>query len=267
MPHDHEALRALCVDIAREAGDFAHRSRVGLGPGARAAHDTKSSVVDPVTEFDRATEDLVVRRLRSERPDDSIVGEEGSDHAGSSEFTWHIDPIDGTVNFVYDLPLWCTSIGVLRNGEPIAGAVYAPVVGDLYSAAAGAGAFVNDIPIRVSGAEDVATSLVATGFSYHVGPHREHQARRIARVLPRVRDIRRSGSAAIDLASVASGRVDGYFEEFISSWDIAAGVLLVREAGGTVTAFDGSPLDVSTPAGVIATTPALHGAVLDPMTG
>ncbi len=254
----HDALRRLCVDIAREAGDFAHRSRVGLGPGARVAHDTKSSAVDPVTEFDRATEELVVDRLLAERPDDSIVGEEGSNRTGSSELTWHIDPIDGTVNFVYDLPLWCTSIGVVRDGRPIAGAVYAPVVGDMYSAAAGVGAFVGDAPITVSGATDLATSLMATGFSYHVGSHRALQSARIARVLPRVRDIRRSGSAALDLAAVAAGRVDGYFEEFINSWDVVAGVLLVLEAGGSITAFDGSELDVTAPAGVVTAAPALH---------
>lgn len=261
MPTDDD-LRLLCIDIAREAGDFAHRARIGLGPGAHADHDTKSSAVDPVTEFDQQTEALVVERLRRERPDDSIVGEEGSNHVGSSDLTWHVDPIDGTVNFVYDLPLWCTSIGVLRDGEPVAGAIHAPVTGDLYSASRGGGAWVGDRPIRVSGADESATSLVATGFSYHVGDHREHQARRIARVLPRVRDIRRSGSAAIDLASVAAGRVDAYFEEFINSWDVAAGVLLVREAGGSITAFDGDVLDVTAPAGVVASTPALHAELV-----
>ncbi len=254
-------LRRLCVDIAGEAGDFAHRSRVELGPGARVAHDTKSSEVDPVTVFDQQTEELVVTRLRTERPDDSIVGEEGSNHAGTSDLTWHVDPIDGTVNFVYDLPQWCTSIGVLRAGEPVAAAIYAPVIGDLYSASLGGGAFVGDRAITVSDADDLATSLAATGFSYHLDAHRAVQAQRIARVLPQVRDIRRSGSAALDLATVAAGRVDAYFEEFINSWDVAAGVLLVTEAGGIVTRFDGDPLDVTAPAGVVAANPRLHRRV------
>lgn len=259
----NESLRQRCIDIAREAGDFAHRSRLSLGPGARAAHATKSSAVDPVTEFDEATEALVYERLRAERPDDSIVGEEGSNHQGSTDLTWHIDPIDGTVNFVYDLPMWATSVGVLRDGEPIAGAIYVPVVGDMYSAAAGRGAFVDDDPITVSNAVDSDTALVATGFSYHVGRERQVQADRIARVLPAVRDIRRSGSAAVDLAAVAAGRVDAYFEAHINSWDIAAGVVIVREAGGVVTSFDGSVLDVTSPAGLVAANPGLHRSVTE----
>jgi myo-inositol-1(or 4)-monophosphatase len=260
-----DELRALCDDIAREAGSFAHRARRELGPGARAAHETKSSAVDPVTEFDRATEALVLERLRQARPDDSIVGEEGANHRGSSAYEWHIDPIDGTVNFVYDLPGWCTSVAVLHDGEPVAGAVYAPVVDELYSAGRGLGTTVNGTRVSVSGATELATSLAATGFSYHLDAHRLTQARRIARVLPTVRDIRRQGSAALDLAYVASGRVDLYFEEFVKSWDVAAGVLLVDEAGGTVTAFDGSVIDVTAPAGVAAASPALHAAVVEGM--
>lgn len=263
MPSDSaprpSELRTLCGEIARHAGSFALEQRRGLGPGSRAAHDTKSSDVDPVTEFDRATEQIVVDRLRAERPDDSIIGEEGTDHQGNSGDEWHIDPIDGTVNFVYDLPGWCTSVAVLRDGAPIAGAIYAPVVDELYTAAVGEGVTLNGEPVTVSGSTDLATSLPATGFSYHLGEHRREQAERIARILPRVRDIRRQGSAALDLAYVASGRVDAYFEQFIHSWDVAAGVLLVTEAGGTVTAFDGTELDVAAPAGVVAATPALHG--------
>lgn len=259
-------LRRLCENIAHEAGSFAHRARRELGPGARAAHDTKSSAVDPVTEFDRATEALVVERIRQARPDDSIVGEEGANHRGTSGYEWHVDPIDGTVNFVYDLPGWCTSVAVLHQGRPVAGAIHAPVVDELYSAATGRGATVNGVQIGVSDAVTLATSLAATGFSYHLDGHRVRQAERIAAFLPTVRDIRRLGSAALDLAYVASGRVDSYFEEFIRSWDVAAGVLIVAEAGGIVTAFDGSALEVTAPAGVIAATPALHGQVLAAIT-
>ena len=257
-----ETLRLLAVDIAGEAAAHADRARQGLGPGRRVPHDTKSSAVDPVTQFDRDTESLVVERLRSERPDDSIVGEEGANHRGSNDLEWHIDPIDGTVNYVYDLPGWCTSIAVLRDGEPVAAAISAPRLGDrttaMFSAAAGLGVWIGDEPIAVSDSTDLATSLVATGFSYHLDAHRSRQARRIARVLPHVRDIRRMGSAALDLAFVAAGRLDAYFEEFLSSWDVAAGVLMVREAGGVVTAFDGGPLDVRNPAGVLAAPPSLH---------
>jgi myo-inositol-1(or 4)-monophosphatase len=258
-----ESLRALCASIADDAGRFALQARRGLGAGRRVAHETKSSEIDPVTEFDRSTEALVVKRLRSERPADSIVGEEGANHRGDSGFEWQVDPIDGTVNFVYDLPAWCTSIAVLFAGQPVAGAIYAPVVDELYSAGLGCGATINGEPISASPATDLATSLVATGFSYHLDEHRTQQADRLARVLPHVRDIRRSGSAALDLAYVASGRVDSYFEEFLMSWDVAAGAIVVREAGGTVTAFDGSVLDVRAPLGVVAAGQALHQPVLE----
>ena len=232
-------LRELSEGIARDAGSFAHAARRSLGAGTRAVHDTKSSDVDPVTEFDRATEAMIVERLRERRPDDAIVGEEGASHSGTSGFEWHIDPIDGTVNFVYDLPGWCTSIGVLHDGVPVAAAVFAPVVGELFSAGLGQGTTVNGESVFASAATDMATSLAATGFSYHLGEHRIVQAERIARLLPQLRDIRRLGSAALDLSYVAAGRVDSYFEEFLHSWDVAAGVLLVTEAGGELADFWG----------------------------
>ena len=259
---DVASLRTLCEQLARAAGTHALDARRTLGPGVRAAHDTKSSDVDPVTEFDRSTEALVVDALRAARPDDAIVGEEGANVVGTSGLEWHIDPIDGTVNFVYDLPCWCSSVAVLRDGIPIAGAVYGPVVDELYSAGLGLGTTVNGQAVSVSGHDVLATGLVATGFSYHLDEHRAVQAQRIARVLPEVRDIRRSGSAALDLAYTASGRLDAYFEEFISSWDIAAGVLLVTEAGGVVSSFDGTPCDVTSPAGVVAATPQLRSTLL-----
>ncbi len=255
-------LRELCGALARRAGAFAHESRQQLGAGARVAHTSKSSAVDPVTEFDRAAEAMIVERLRRDRPHDAIVGEEGANDQGSSSYEWHIDPIDGTVNYVYDLPGWCTSVAVLHQGEPVAAAVYAPVVDELYSAGKGLGVSVNDAPIEVSGASDLSMSLAATGFSYQLGEQRTRQARRLAELLPLVRDIRRQGSAALDLAYVASGRVDLYYEQFLNSWDIAAGVLLVTEAGGVVSAFDGSPLQVDSPAGVVACSPGLQSALL-----
>ena len=258
---DIAMLRGLCVDIAKEAGEFALEARRNLGPGTRAAHDTKSSAVDPVTEFDRATESLVVERLRELRPADSIVGEEGANHSGDSGLEWHIDPIDGTVNYVYDLPGWCTSIAVLEDGQPVAAAIYAPVVGEMYSAGLGCGATINGVAISTSTASRLSTSLAATGFSYHLDERRVEQAGRIARLLPQVRDIRRQGSAALDLAYVASGRVDSYFEEYLMSWDVAAGALVVTEAGGVVTAFDGSTLGVRNPQGVLASGKALHAAM------
>lgn len=261
-----DELRSLCVEIAQRAAAHARQARLGLGAGRRADHDTKSSAVDPVTEFDRQTEQVVVEHLGRLRPDDAIVGEEGTDRAGTSGLAWHVDPIDGTVNYVYDLPMWCTSIGVVRDATPVAGAICAPMLGETFSAAKGAGAFLTtadgaEQPIHASTHDELSTSLITTGFSYHLDDRREQQAQRIAALLPRVRDIRRTGSAALDLAFVAAGRVDAYFEQFINSWDVAAGVLIVTEAGGTVTAFDGAPLDVLAPSGVLAAGSALHPVV------
>jgi myo-inositol-1(or 4)-monophosphatase len=177
-----------------------------------------------------------------------IVGEEGAGHAGSSGLEWHVDPIDGTVNFVYDLPTWCTSVAVVDERGPLAGAVYVPVTDELFSAARGAGATRNGTPIRCSSASDLAVSLIGTGFSYSPAT-RERQAHRLAALIPLVRDVRRYGSAALDLCMVACGRLDAYYEEHLNSWDLAAGVLIASEAGAVTSNFaDG----VAEPAATVA---------------
>ncbi|WP_420450468.1 inositol monophosphatase family protein [Ilumatobacter sp.] len=259
-------LRGICEQVAHAAGSHAAAARRRLGPGTRASHDTKSSDVDPVTEFDRETEELVVRRIRELRPHDSIVGEEGADHRGTSGDEWHVDPIDGTVNFVYDLPGWCTSIAVLRDGVVVAGAIYAPAVDEVTSAGIGLGTTVDGVAVRVSAASELATSLAATGFAYELD-RRRRQGERLGGVMGQVRDVRREGSAALDLAHVAAGRVDTYFEEGLNSWDAAAGVLAVTEAGGVVTTFAGTSLDVRRPHGLVAAGPTLHPAVLEMLGG
>jgi myo-inositol-1(or 4)-monophosphatase len=257
-PDSSEDLRALAADLATRAGALALGGRRRLGVGLPIAHDTKSTPSDPVTEFDRAAEALIVDTLRSRRPDDSIVGEEGAGHAGSSGLEWHVDPIDGTVNFVYDLPAWCTSVAVVDERGPLAGAVYVPVTDELFSAARGAGATRNGTPIRCSSASDLAVSLIGTGFSYSPAT-RERQAHRLAALIPLVRDVRRYGSAALDLCMVACGRLDAYYEEHLNSWDLAAGVLIASEAGAVTSNFaDG----VAEPAATVAAAPAIHEALL-----
>ncbi len=251
-------LRALASDLATRAGALALEGRRGLGVGQPVAHDTKSTPTDPVTEFDRAAEVLIVTTLRRARPDDSIVGEEGADHAGTSGFEWHIDPIDGTANFVYDLPAWCTSVAVVDDNGPLAGAVYVPVTDELFSAARGEGASRNGSPIRCSTASDLAMALVGTGFSYSPAV-REVQARRLTELLPQVRDLRRYGSAALDLCMVACGRLDAYFEEHLNSWDLAAGVLIASEAGATTSNFGSGPAGTDA---TVAAAPGLHAALL-----
>ncbi len=257
-PDDPAALRTLAAELARRAGALALDGRRRLGVGQPVEHDTKSTPTDPVTEFDRATEALIVEILRERRPDDSIVGEEGAGRVGSSGLEWHIDPIDGTVNFVYDLPAWCTSVAVVDEHGSLAGAVYAPVTDELFSAARGAGATRNGSAIRCSSAADLATALIGTGFSYSPAA-RAHQAVRLAALLPQVRDVRRYGSAALDLCMVACGRLDAYFEEHLNSWDLAAGVLIAAEAGAMTSDFVGGPAST---AGAVATAPGIHRALL-----
>jgi myo-inositol-1(or 4)-monophosphatase len=252
-------LRGLAEELAVRAGREALEGRRRLGVGQPVVHDTKSSPTDPVTEYDRAAEALIVRGLRERRPLDAIVGEEGATHAGTSGLEWHVDPIDGTANFVYDLPAWCTSVAVVDATGPLAGSVYVPITDELFSAARGAGATRNGEPIHCSAADTLARAMVATGFSY-VAARRAHQAARLALLVPQVRDVRRFGSAALDLCLVACGRVDAYYEEHLNSWDLAAGVLVAAEAGATTSGLDGGPAG---PASTVAAAPGIHAALLD----
>ena len=222
---DHEALRQLAVELATEAaGEVAeHHGRI-------TAVATKSSRTDLVTAADRAAEALITSRLRRLRPDDGIVGEEGASRPGASGITWFIDPIDGTTNFVYGHPGYAVSVAATRAGRPLAGAVVDPLHGEVFSAARGRGALCNDEPLLVSGTSELRSALVATGFGYDEAD-RNHQGAVVAGLVGRVRDIRRMGSAALDLCSVACGRVDAYYEYRLCPWDHAAGSLIAGEAG------------------------------------
>jgi fructose-1,6-bisphosphatase/inositol monophosphatase family enzyme len=258
-PESAATLRALAAELATSAGVLARDARRLLGVGQPIEHDTKSTPTDPVTEFDRAAEALIVDTLRTRRPHDSIIGEEGSGHVGSSGLEWHIDPIDGTVNFVYDLPTWCTSVAVVDRDGSLAGAVYVPTTDELFTAARGGGATHNGAPIRCSSATGLAAALVGTGFSYSPAT-RAVQADRLAAMLPRVRDVRRFGSAALDLCMVACGRLDAYFEEHLNSWDLAAGVLIAAEAGAATSNFSNGAADTGS---VVAAAPAIHAELLE----
>jgi myo-inositol-1(or 4)-monophosphatase len=256
--HASADLRFLAEQLARTAGAMALAGRRSLPVGQPPAHDTKSSETDPVTEFDRAAEEYIVGELRRLRPDDAIVGEEGANDSGTSGIEWHIDPIDGTANFLYDLPAWCTSVAAVDADGSLAGAVYAPVTDEMFSADRGGGATRNGLQIRASAATDIALSMVGTGFSY-LPERRLPQARRIRELLPQVRDVRRYGSAAIDLAYVACGRLDAYFEEHLNSWDMAAGLLIATEAGAITSDLHGGTPDES---GVLAAAAGIHQSLL-----
>ncbi len=235
------ALSAIAARIARLAG-----SRImELRAAGVAVAASKSSVTDVVTAADREAEQLIVDALREARPEDAILGEEGAGVAGTSGITWVIDPIDGTVNYLYNLPVYSVSIAAtvadpaaMADGRrAIAGVVYAPRLDEMFEAWEGGGARLNGAPIHISGNTDLATSLVGTGFGYTV-ERRIEQAAMVSRLLPRARDIRRFGSAAYDLCAFASGRLDAFFERGLQPWDYAAAALVLREAGGAMLGRD-----------------------------
>jgi myo-inositol-1(or 4)-monophosphatase len=206
---------------------------------------SKSSPTDPVSDADREAERVIRELLASERPDDGLVGEEGSRIEDvRSGRRWIVDPLDGTVNFLYGLRTWAVSIA-LEDPEGLAvGVVFNPVDAECFSAQRGEGAVLNGKPIKVTRCPSLDRAMVATGFSYEA-PRRAEQAEILLRLLPRVRDIRRAGAAALDLAYVAAGRVDAFYERGLKAWDEAAGRLLVKEAGGVVRDLDGEPHGVA----------------------
>ncbi len=251
-----QLLEALAIDIAREAGALARRRRTqGVAIAA-----TKSSIADIVTEADREVETLIRARLATERPGDGFLGEESGAERGTTEITWVVDPIDGTVNYAYGIPAYAVSIAVVR-GEPrpgeweaLAGVVFSPSTGELFHASRGAGASLDGQRIEVNDQPSPAGALLATGFGYNPATHASDLAR-VARVMPMARDLRRIGAASLDLAYVAAGRFDGYFERGLQPWDHAAGALLVEEAGGRFTRVElddmpGRPLFVASGPGI-----------------
>ncbi|WP_024357677.1 inositol monophosphatase family protein [Leucobacter chironomi] len=241
QPHDAQQLARIAADVAVAAGErILDLRRSGVAVAA-----SKSSEVDIVTEADRASERMVVEALRAARPDDGVLGEEGAGIASTSGVTWVVDPIDGTVNYLYDLPAYAVSIAATvpdaaasaDGRRAIAGAVFAPRTGELFEAWEGGGSRLNGSPLVISGKRELATALVGTGFGY-TSERRAEQAMMLARVLPLVRDIRRSGSAAYDICSFAAGRLDAFYEHGLQPWDYAAALLIAREAGATVIGVD-----------------------------
>jgi len=247
-------LAKLAVDLAARAVEI-HRQSFGR---VREV-GTKSSVTDMVTEVDHAAERAIVEVLRRERPDDAILAEEEARDSGTSGVRWVIDPLDGTTNYIYGYPAFAVSIGIEVDGRRAAGVVQDSRSGDLFVGIRGEGATMNGEKICVRAQADLATSLVATGFL----PQPEQRARLgriVAHVLPRVRDIRRGGSAALDLCGVACGRVDAYYEIGLGAWDVAAGALIAELAGADVRliTMEGGPSPLT-----IAASPALAEPLLD----
>jgi myo-inositol-1(or 4)-monophosphatase len=257
MADELDVLLALAMRLAREAGAI-QRSRYESGFAIR----TKSQPIDLVTEVDHACEAHIVSALERERPQDAVLAEEGrgEDRSGAL-FRWVIDPLDGTTNFAHGYPRFAVSIGVEREDEPALGVVYDPLLDELYHAVAGAGAFRNGRLIQVSRETAFERSLLATGFSYDKAISEDDNVAEFRAALKAARELRRDGSASLDLCYVAAGRLDGYWEHKLKRWDVAAGGLIVREAGGRVTDRTGGDGWRSGHA-IVATNGGVHDALL-----
>jgi myo-inositol-1(or 4)-monophosphatase len=250
-----DALLGLAVELAREAGALQRRRyETALEIG------TKSAPVDLVTEVDRACEALIVGGLASRRPGDAVLAEEGGarEREGAT-WRWIVDPLDGTTNYAHGYPRFCVSIGLEREGEPHLGVVYDPLMDELYSAVRGAGAFRGGAPIRVSAESRLDRALLATGFAYQ---RREDNLGHFGAFLTVTRALRRDGSAALDLCYVACGRLDGYWELELRPWDVAAGALIVEEAGGRTSDFSGKG-PARSGREVVASNGLVHDAMLE----
>jgi myo-inositol-1(or 4)-monophosphatase len=251
---DLDALLTLAREVALEAGALL-RERAPL---ARSLVASKSTLVDMVTDADHASDSLIVGRIRDARPDDAILCEESGAKEGTSGVRWLIDPLDGTTNFLYGIPAYAVSIGIEVDGERVAGVVHDAGRKETFWARRDGGAFLDGLPVTVSGAEVLASALVGTGFSY-TAAFRERQAELLTRLIPHVRDIRRGGAASIDLCWVACGRLDAFFERDLGGlWDIAAGEAIAREAGARTAALSGTPEGSQA---ILAATPALFEAL------
>ena len=250
-----DARLDLALDLARRAGAVL---RGGYG---RASSVRYKGPINPVTEFDVRSEALIRDALHAAYPDDSILGEEGG-ASGSGAGRWLIDPLDGTVNFAHSIPIFAVSIAYSRAGRTQLGVIYDPMREELFQAAAGKGAWLNGRRLHVSPAEELDRSLLVTGFPYDIRTAAANNLDHYADFALRTAGVRRLGSACLDLAYVAAGRFDGYWEFAVEPWDIAAGMLLVEEAGGLVTRADGHPDPLAPPMSIVAAGPRLHAAML-----
>lgn len=253
------------VSIARGAGgillDRFNKARAQGGAVPRF----KSTAIDPVTEFDLASEDYIVAELRRQFPDHRVIGEEGGPYASAatsaeSPWAWQIDPLDGTVNFSHGLALFCVSMGLLLNGRPVLGVVFNPATDELFAATQGGGASLNDRPLRVSTTANLDRALLVTGFAYDTHDS-DSNMRNFLGFQHSCQATRRIGSTALNLCYTAAGYMDGYWELKTQAHDIAAGVILVREAGGLVTDFDGGD-DMFVSHRIVASNGLLHQAML-----
>jgi myo-inositol-1(or 4)-monophosphatase len=252
-----DEIRVLAEGLARSAGAI-QRNRYEGEFEVR----TKSASIDLVTDVDHACEELIIETLNATRPDDAILAEEGGgeDHA-DAEWRWVVDPLDGTTNYAHGYPRFCVSIGVEYRGAGAVGVVYDPMLDELYSAVRGEGATLNGRPIHVSREADIGQAILGTGFAYDVHRSEEDNINHFTAMVKTARALRRDGSAALDLCYVAAGRFDGFWELKLHPWDVAAGILIVEEAGGRTSDFSGAE-SCRTGRETVASNGHLHEAML-----
>jgi myo-inositol-1(or 4)-monophosphatase len=253
---------SLATDLVNLGTSIAHEvGAVALAGRKRGLREvsTKSTSTDMVTEYDKLTEASIITALRAARPNDSIVAEEGGGHNGDSGITWFVDPIDGTTNFLYDLPTWTVSLGAHDADGELAAVVFCPPLSETYTATRGGGAFLNGTRIYCNEINNIAHCLIATGFNYSPD-NRLIQAARIPKIIANIRDIRRLGSASLDLCFVAVGRYDAYYEEHLFPWDLAAGTLIAKESGCTIGSIDGGEVQ---PSAILASPPGVFTQIQD----
>ncbi len=253
-----EHVIQVAIEAARAAGEFLLES-VGK---VRTIERKKGEERNLVSEIDRGSEKRIIDAIREKYPSHTILAEESGGSTASSEYKWVIDPLDGTTNFLHGVPIFSVTIAVERKGEVVAGVVYDPNLREMFTAEKGSGAFLNGERMSVSSAPSLIKSLLVTGFPYDIAENPEHAAQHFVHFLMEAQGIRRLGSAAMDLSYVAAGRFDGFWEVHLNPWDMAAGMLFVREAGGKVTDFHGKDSTIYTPQ-VLASNGIIHPAMLD----
>jgi myo-inositol-1(or 4)-monophosphatase len=247
----------VAIEAAREAGKFLKYS-VGK---VRKIETKEGEERNLVSEIDRGSEEKIISLIKRHYPAHGILAEESGGSDPDAEYKWIIDPLDGTTNFLHGLPVFCVTIGIERRGEIIAGVVYDPNQDILYTAEKGCGAYMNGRRMKVSTTGKLINSLLMTGFPYDVAQNPEHAVEHFVNFLMEARGIRRFGSAALDLCYVAAGRLDGFWEVNLHPWDMAAGILLVTEAGGKVSDFAGAPLSIYGKK-VVASNGVIHDAMV-----
>jgi len=256
---EHAAYLEAALEVVREAGEILRADY------ARAGEVRFKGIVNLVTATDMASQELIHRRLAERFPGHDFLAEEGLRQLGGAEFRWVFDPLDGTTNFAHRFPVFCVSLALERRGTLVCGVVHNPISGETFRAERGGGAFLGDVPLRVSGTGDLNQALVATGFPYDIRETRANICHHDAFLL-RTQGVRRCGSAALDLCCVACGRFDGFWEMKLNPWDTAAGAVILEEAGGRITDFQGRPVDIYKPE-VCASNGRIHEAMLAVLEG